>query len=223
MPRMAIVSSKADLFHEQVPADFIHRVFQVMHYADGHIFLVTTRTSRRLQEMSRHLVWSKATWTGVSLETAHDTFRIHDLRRTRADVKFLSLEPLLGPLPTLDLQGIDWVIVGGESGPGARLMDPAWVRDIRDQCQTSKVPFFFKQWGGISKKKAGRILDGRTWDDMPSGRGLRMTSPAINGWRKMETRVERTVHYRRATPALQPTVLTRERCRGDFSDDRPPF
>jgi len=138
-----------------------------MNEAHWHRYQVLTKRSKRLRELSPTLTWAPHIWMGVSVETAAYTRRIADLRETGAHVKFLSLEPLLGPIPGLDLDGIDWVIVGGESGPKARPMDPAWVRDIRDQCLAARVPFFFKQWGGTNKKKAGRLLDDRTWDEMP--------------------------------------------------------
>jgi protein gp37 len=157
----------SDLFHQRVPVAFIERVFVVMAEAHWHTFQVLTKRSKRLADMSDLLPWRENIWMGVSVETESYQERIDDLRRTGAAVKFLSLEPLLGPLPALDLDGIDWVIVGGESGPRARPMDPAWVREIRDQCTETGVPFFFKQWGGVQKSKNGRELDGRTWDEMP--------------------------------------------------------
>lgn len=138
-----------------------------MRRADWHQFQILTKRSERLRELDPEIVWAPNIWMGVSVEDAGRAFRIDDLRATGAAVKFLSLEPLLGPLPRLDLRGIDWVIVGGESGPGARPMDPAWVTDLRDQCLRARVPFFFKQWGGVNKRRAGRLLDGRTWDEMP--------------------------------------------------------
>jgi protein gp37 len=167
-PRTIFVNSMSDLFHPQVPVTFIHRVFEVMRKAHWHRFQVLTKRSERLLELSEDLYWPANVWMGVSVENEEYTFRIDRLRRTGAAVKFLSLEPLLGPLPRLNLRGISWAIVGGESGPQARYMDPAWVIDIRDQCLEIGVPFFFKQWGGWDKKKAGRILEGRTWDEMPT-------------------------------------------------------
>ena len=166
-PRMVFVNSMSDLFHQHVPFDFLHRVFDVMRAAHWHTFQFLTKRSGRLQEVGRHLSWPANVWMGVSVENADCCSRIDDLCATPAKIKFLSLEPLLGPLPNLNLKGIDWVIVGGESGPKARPMDPAWARTIRDQCQAAGVPFFLKQWGGVSKKRTGRILDGRTWDEMP--------------------------------------------------------
>jgi protein gp37 len=166
-PRLVFVNSMSDLFHKDVPVDFILRVFDTMRRAEQHQFQVLTKRSRRLFELDTQIDWPPNVWMGVSVENADYAFRIDDLRATSAHIKFLSLEPLLGPLPGLDLSGIDWVIVGGESGPGARPMAEGWVIDIRDRCLATRVPFFFKQWGGINKKKAGRTLQGRIWDEMP--------------------------------------------------------
>jgi len=167
-PRTIFVNSMSDLFHEDVPVDFIMRVFEVMRQAHWHHFQVLTKRSARLAELSPQILWAPNMWMGVSVENQDYTFRIDHLRTTGAHLKFLSLEPLLAPVPGLNLKGIDWVIVGGESGLGARPMNPTWVTDIRDQCREAGVPFFFKQWGGVRKKKAGRVLDGRTWDEMPT-------------------------------------------------------
>jgi len=167
-PQTIFVNSMSDLFHKDVPVDFILKTFDVMRRADWHNFQVLTKRSERLLELSPILPWRPHLWMGVSVETIAYTPRIDHLRQTGAMVKFLSLEPLLGPLPGLNLEGIDWVIVGGESGPGARPMDPTWVTEIRDQCLDARVPFFFKRWGGTRKKKAGRELEGRTWDQMPT-------------------------------------------------------
>jgi len=166
-PQMIFVNSMSDLFHKAVPIEFIQRTFDVMRRAHWHQFQVLTKRSERLLELDPLLQWPENVWMGVSVENADYFWRIDDLRITHARIKFLSLEPLLGPLPNLGLRGIDWAIVGGESGPGARPMDPAWVVDIRRQCQRARVPFFFKQWGGVHKSKAGRQLDGRTWDQLP--------------------------------------------------------
>jgi protein gp37 len=166
-PQTIFVNSMSDLFHEDVPEEFIQRVFDVMRRAPWHRFQVLTKRSARLAELSPYLPWPPHVWMGVSVENRDYAFRIDDLRRTGAAVKFLSLEPLLGPLPDLPLDGIHWVIVGGESGPGARPMDPSWVLTIRDQCRAAGVAFFFKQWGGTNKKRAGRVLEGRTWDEIP--------------------------------------------------------
>lgn len=166
-PRTVFVNSMSDLFHKGVPDSFIQGVFDVMNRANWHQYQVLTKRSDRLAELSPLLPWSSHIWMGTSVENEAYSHRIDDLRRTGAHIKFLSLEPLLGPLPHLDLRGIDWVIVGGESGPHARPMDGEWVRDIREQCVSACVPFFFKQWGGRNKKKAGRVLDGRFWNEMP--------------------------------------------------------
>jgi protein gp37 len=166
-PQTIFVNSMSDLFHKHVPLAYIERVFDVMRRAHWHRFQVLTKRAVRLAAVSPEISWPTNVWMGVSVEHADFVDRIDDLRNTGAHVKFLSLEPLLGPLAQLNLRGIDWVIVGGESGPRARPIDPAWVADIRDQCSRARVPFFFKQWGGKNKKRAGRVLDGRTWDEMP--------------------------------------------------------
>ncbi len=166
-PRTIFVNSMSDLFHKDVPVDFIRRVFDVMVQAEWHQFQVLTKRSERLAELSPILSWAPNIWMGVSVENETYVSRIDDLRRSSADVKFLSLEPLLGPLPNLDLRDIDWVIVGGESGPGARPMDAEWVTDLRDQCKAADVPFFFKQWGGVQKGKNGRELEGQTYSELP--------------------------------------------------------
>lgn len=166
-PQVIFVNSMSDLFHKAVPTQFIQRVFNVMNRSSWHHYQVLTKRSDRLLELSTSLPWAKNIWMGVTVENDSYVRRIDDLRRTGAATKFLSLEPLIGPLPRLDLSGINWVIVGGESGPGARPMQHSWVVGIRDQCHQAHVPFFFKQWGGTNKKRAGRILEGRTWDAMP--------------------------------------------------------
>lgn len=165
--RRIFVNSMSDLFHREVPLSFIQRVFDVMRSAKQHQFQILTKRAERLRELDAKLAWAQNIWMGVSVENSNVIERINCLRDTRADVKFLSIEPLLGPLPNLNLSEIDWVIVGGESGPGAREMKEEWVRDIRDQCVASGTAFFFKQWGGVFKKATGRILEGRTWDDFP--------------------------------------------------------
>jgi len=166
-PQIIFVNSMSDLFQKTVPIEFIQRVFEVMSKANWHIFQILTKRSDRLLELASFLPWKPNIWMGVSVESQDYSYRIEHLRRTPAMIKFLSLEPLLGPLEDLNLLGINWVIVGGESGPRARPIKTEWVTDIRDQCLESKVPFFFKQWGGVRKKKTGRILEGRTWDQMP--------------------------------------------------------
>ncbi len=167
-PRTIFVNSMSDLFHRDVPVEFIQQVFRTMCDASQHRFQVLTKRPERALELSPRLPWPDNVWLGTSVETDKYAFRIDLLRRTGARIKFLSLEPLLGPLSGLDLEGIHWAIVGGESGPGARPMDPAWVVEIRDQCLACGVPFFFKQWGGVNKQRTGRLLEGRTWDDMPT-------------------------------------------------------
>ena len=166
-PKRIFVNSMSDLFHESVQTDYIKRVFDVMGRAHWHQYQVLTKRSDRVLKLSKELEWAPQIWMGVSVENEAYTYRIDALRKTAAHVKFLSLEPLLGPLKRLNLRGINWAIVGGESGPGARPVDPEWVTEIRDQCLRSGVPFFFKQWGGFQKKKTGRSLEGRTWDEMP--------------------------------------------------------
>jgi protein gp37 len=172
-PQTIFVNSMSDLFHDDVPLSYIGEVFDVMRRASWHRFQVLTKRSERLASLSSQLKWATNIWMGVSVENDRYRFRIDDLRSTGAHVKFLSLEPLLGPLANLKLSDIDWVIVGGESGPGARPMDAAWVTDLRDQCRREHVPFFFKQWGGKNKKQTGRTLEGRTWDQMPTSNGSR--------------------------------------------------
>lgn len=166
-PQTIFVNSMSDMFHKDVPLEFIQTAFDTMNRAHWHRFQVLTKRSERLAEISPQLQWAPNIWMGVSVETQDYVSRIDDLRSTNAHIKFLSLEPLLGPLKKLNLKGIHWAIVGGESGPGARPMEEQWVIDIRNQCVKAKVPFFFKQWGGVNKKKTGRLLDGRTWDDLP--------------------------------------------------------
>ncbi len=166
-PRTIFVNSMSDLFHEKIPFDFIKRVFQVMNESDHHTFQILTKRPHVALAYASQLEWTPNIWMGTSVEDQRVVGRIHELRAIKAAVRFLSVEPLIGPIPRLPLQGIHWVIVGGESGPKARPMDVAWVRQIRDRCVEREVPFFFKQWGGVNKKKTGRILDGQTWDEMP--------------------------------------------------------
>jgi protein gp37 len=166
-PQVIFVNSMSDLFHEAISEEFIRKVFSVMRQAHWHQFQVLTKRSKRLLELAPHVDWPENVWMGVSVENDDYTFRIDHLRQTKAHIKFLSLEPLLGPLSNLNLYGIDWVIVGGESGPCARPIRKQWVTEIRDQCLATDVPFFFKQWGGVQKKRTGRELDGTTWNDMP--------------------------------------------------------
>lgn len=166
-PQTIFVNSMSDLFHADVPLNYIQKVFDVMNRANWHRFQVLTKRADRLAEVSDQLNWSPNIWMGVSVESQKYVQRIDDLRRTRAHVKFLSLEPLLSALKNLDLREIDWAIVGGESGYGFRPIKEEWVVEIREQCRDFDVPFFFKQWGGFNKKRTGRLLEGRTWDEMP--------------------------------------------------------
>ena len=166
-PRVVFVNSMSDLFHEKVPDDFIQLVFEVMASTPHHTFQILTKRPKRLKRLAGQLRWMPNIWMGVTVEAKEYLWRIKDLRQTDAAIKFLSLEPLLGPLAAMDLHGIDWAIVGGESGPGARPIQADWVRTIRDQCLAQDVHFFFKQWGGVNKKATGRLLDGYTYDAMP--------------------------------------------------------
>ena len=166
-PKQIFVNSMSDLFHEAVPEDYIRRVFEVMVKAEWHIFQVLTKRARRLAEVAPRLPWPPNVWQGVSVENASYTWRVAQLVKMPAAVRFLSVEPLLGAISQLPLDGIDWVIVGGESGPGHRPIQPEWVRDIRAQCVAARIPFFFKQWGGRTPKAGGRMLDGQEWNEMP--------------------------------------------------------
>jgi len=166
-PRRIFVNSMSDLFHKDIPVDFIQKVFATMERAHWHTFQVLTKRSDRLLELAPSLPWPKNVWQGVSVEDSRVQYRIDHLRQVPAQVRFLSVEPLIGPLDEPNLQDIHWVIVGGESGFGARPMEESWVRSIRDRCNESGTAFFFKQWGGVQKHRTGRILDGRTWDEFP--------------------------------------------------------
>jgi protein gp37 len=166
-PKRIFVNSMSDLFHERVPLEFIRRVFDTMRAASHHQFQVLTKRAERLVEVSPSLDWPENVWMGVSVENEKYAYRSELLREVPAHVRFLSVEPLIGPIPKLPLRGIHWVIVGGESGPGARPMQPEWVRSIQAQCVRARVRFFFKQWGGVRKHATGRTLDGRTFDEMP--------------------------------------------------------
>lgn len=168
-PQSIFVNSMSDLFHDDVPLDYIQQVFYVMRRAHWHRFQVLTKRADRLASLDSAIDWPANVWMGVSVESPAYVRRIEVLRSTHARVKFLSVEPLLEALPDLDLHGIDWVIAGGESGPRAREVRPEWIAELRDQCVAADVPFFFKQWGGPNKKKTGRLLSGRTWDEMPRG------------------------------------------------------
>ncbi|ODA40138.1 phage Gp37/Gp68 family protein [Desulfosporosinus sp. BG] len=166
-PRKIFVNSMSDLFHESIPTEFIEKVFFTMQQASWHTFQILTKRAERLAELSPSLKWPSNVWQGVTVENDDVTNRIDFLRETGAKIKFLSCEPLIGPLDNIDLTNIDWVIVGGESGPKARPVKEEWIKSIRDQCQTSNTAFFFKQWGGVQKYKTGRLLEGRLWDEYP--------------------------------------------------------
>lgn len=183
--RLVFVNSMSDLFHEDIPVSYIKKVFGVMKEAEQHRFQVLTKRSKRLLELAPRLDFAPNIWMGVSVESERYVERVRDLQKVPAKTRFLSVEPLLGPIGFLPLRGIHWVIVGGESGAGARPMKPEWVREVRDRCKKVGVPFFFKQWGGFQKKKNGRTLDGRTWDEMPGGvtmpQRLRVPLPQVSG------------------------------------------
>ena len=177
-PRRVFVNSMSDIFHADIPLTFVKAVFSSMNAAPRHQFQILTKRARRLPRVASHLEWTPNIWMGVSVENDRYTWRIDYLRRVPAAVRFLSVEPLIGPVGQLDLSGIDWVIVGGESGPGARPMAAQWVRDIQRQCLDTDTAFFFKQWGGVNKKAAGRLLDGRTWDEFPKPSPERLSVPS---------------------------------------------
>jgi protein gp37 len=174
--RRVFVNSMSDLFHEEVPLEFIQDVFAVMRDTPRHVYQILTKRADRLLELSPRLEWSPNIWMGVSVENDDVLWRVDRLRATEAKTKFLSCEPLLGSLSGMSAEGIDWVIAGGESGPGARSMDAEWVREIRDICLMGGVAFHFKQWGGPVKSKTGRMLDGRTWDELPRSASLEITN-----------------------------------------------
>jgi protein gp37 len=173
--RLIFVNSMSDLFHETVPLTFIERVFQVMAETPHHTDQVLTKRAERLERIASRLDWPSNVWMGVSVESLDYWWRVDHLRNTPASIRFLSLEPLLGPIPDAEFGGVDWVIAGGESGPNARPMHPEWVRAIRDACVAQGVAFHFKQWGGVNKKATGRMLDDRTWDELP----LRRHTPHV--------------------------------------------
>ena len=167
-PRLVFVNSMSDLFHDQVPVDFVKQVFDVMASTPQHTYQLLTKRARRLRRLAPELQWPPNVWMGVSVEDTEVLHRVDDLRTVPAAVRFLSCEPLLGPLTSLSLEGINWVIAGGESGSNARPVDSSWLEEIRDHCEEERVPFFFKQWGGRTPKSGGRLLDGRTWSEMPA-------------------------------------------------------
>jgi protein gp37 len=166
-PQTIFVNSMSDLFHQDVPRYFIRRVFTIIEQAHWHRFQILTKRAARLAALAPSLRWPGNVWMGVTVESRRYASRIDYLRNTQAATKFVSFEPLLGPVSEVSLDGLQWVIAGGESGPGARPMDPMWVVDIRDRCRAAGIAFFFKQWGGVRRKAAGRLLEGRTWDEMP--------------------------------------------------------
>lgn len=171
-PKMIFVNSMSDIFHEKVPFEYINRMFDAMRQADWHIFQILTKRSSRLLELNKKINWPDNVWMGVSVENKDYVYRIKDLVSTNAKIKFISFEPLLGSVSNADLKGIDWAIVGGESGRASRVMEPEWVIDIQRKCEKEGVAFFFKQWGGRNKKKAGRILNGRVYNEMPQSLGI---------------------------------------------------
>lgn len=166
-PQIIFVNSMSDLFHKDVSTGFIERAFKTMNECPQHTFQILTKRSGRVKTLAKHLNWTRNIWMGVSVEDNRVYHRIHDLHEVPSHVRFLSCEPLIGPTEELPLEGIHWVIVGGESGPGARPMKVAWVRSIKNQCKTAGTAFFFKQWGGVQKHRHGRELDNKTYDDMP--------------------------------------------------------
>ncbi|MDI6696861.1 MAG: phage Gp37/Gp68 family protein [Anaerolineales bacterium] len=191
-PRLVFVNSMSDLFHEKVPLEFIQRIFTVMEKCPQHTFQVLTKRSGRLIEVSAQLSWSPNIWMGVSVEDEHAMYRINDLQNTPAAIRFLSCEPLLGPLDNLDLTNIQWVIVGGESGPGARPMRLEWVESIYLQCTQARVSFFFKQWGGVHKKRNGRELHGRLYNEMPrpSNYGIQAVFEGVNTYKIVDKAIQ---------------------------------
>jgi protein gp37 len=176
-PRVVFVNSMSDLFHPQVPFEFIERIFTTMRECPQHTFQILTKRSGRLLALSPQLIWAPNIWMGVSVEDDRVVQRVQDLQQVPAAVRFLSCEPLIGPVDDLPLKGIDWVIVGGESGPGARPMKIEWVRSIFRQCRRADAAFFFKQWGGVQKHRFGRELRGRTYDEMPKPKDRAAPSP----------------------------------------------
>ena len=172
-PRKIFVNSMSDLFHEEVPDDFIFEAFEVMKNASWHLFQILTKRAERLAQLAPRLPWPQNIWQGVSVENEEYTWRINNLVNVPSAVRFISVEPLLGPIRNIPLKGISWVIVGGESGPRYRAVEADWIRDLRNQCLRAGVPFFFKQWGGITSKAGGRLLDKKLWNQMPG---------AYSGW-----------------------------------------
>ena len=204
-PKNIFVNSMSDLFHEKVPLEYIQEVFKIMEKAHWHRFQVLTKRSKRLVEICDQLKWPRNIWMGVSVEDHRVVERIDDLRQVTAAIRFLSLEPLIGPIPGINLQGIDWVIVGGESGPGARPMKEEWVTSIHEAAMSQKIPFFFKQWGGVNKKRAGRELNGCTWDEMPI---IEQPQRLIQGLRMIPSGMNRpALGKRKPQQCFHPVVL----------------
>ncbi len=166
-PRMVFVNSMGDMFHEDVPIEYIQQVFATMEKSSHHIFQVLTKRSSRMAELAAQLPWPKNVWMGVTIESEKYLYRAENLKKTPATIKFISVEPMIGPVSDINLEGIDWVIVGGESGAQARTIEKEWAIAVRDKCTASSIPFFFKQWGGPNKKKSGKILDGKIWNQFP--------------------------------------------------------
>lgn len=166
-PQIIFVNSMSDLFHENIADEHIYSIFDTMNKTDWHIYQILTKRSKRLLKLNQYIKWTSNIWMGVSVENNNYIDRIKDLQKTNAIIKFISFEPLIGPIYSFPLEDINWVIVGGESGPHARIMEPIWVRNIRDLCNENYIPFFFKQWGGFNKKKNGRLLDGKIYNEMP--------------------------------------------------------
>ena len=179
-PQMIFVNSMSDLFHHDVPLSFIQQIFDIMNKARWHKFQILTKRAERLAALAPSLRWTENIWMGVTVESAPYISRLEYLRSVPADVRFLSLEPLLSPIPNMDLTKIDWIIVGGESGPSSRPMLKRWVIDIKQQCHEARLPFFFKQWGGVNKKKSGRYLNGKIFDEMPKHDGMYQADYALN-------------------------------------------
>jgi len=167
-PQMIFVNSMSDLFHESIPMDFLISIFKVMNQASWHTFQILTKRPERIKEIEKRVAWSDNIWMGVTVESRGYIYRINHLRACKARIKFISFEPLLGEVSNVDLNGIDWVIAGGESGPGARELKEQWVIQLKDICVAQHIPFFFKQWGGVHKKAKGRLLQGRLWDELPT-------------------------------------------------------
>lgn len=202
-PRQIFVNSMSDLFHEEVPLDFIKGIFSSMQRAKQHIFQILTKRSQRLFEVGKELPWPNNVWMGVTVESGQYTNRINHLKDIPAAVRFLSVEPMIGPVDNLELAGIDWLIVGGESGPRARPIEQDWVRSLRNQCVSAEVPFFFKQWGGVRKKQNGRLLDGRIWGQYPTRPTFSQLT--LSHREKVEKKGVRSSFLTKTTPGVKKT------------------